>query len=192
MTDDNEFRRGLEGIVESGHEVLARQRELEAERAELIAGVLGGQPVAENPVRVTVDNRFLVESIAFDEDLARALAPAELVRSIAAAIILATARPVSATAPIDLRAAAADPEDSAARLESLLGAEPGEPERFADDFGNFSVSARLGAVTSVEALDRWVTSSPLRMVGEEITRIAREAMLATDSLGWHSNGGGAR
>jgi len=189
---DNDFRASLEGIVEEGHEALARQRELDEERAALIAGVLGDAPAAPSTVRVTVDERYLVEAIEFDEG-ARELAPSQLLQQITAAIMTATVRPVSPIAPIDLRAAAeGDPEESARFLDLLSGLEFGEPQRFADDFGNFGVSAQLGSVTSIDALDRWVTSSPLKLVGEEIARISRTAMLATDSLGLHTIEGSAR
>jgi len=189
---DYDFRASLEGIVEDGHEALARQRELDDERAALIASVLGDAPAAPSTVRVTVDDRYLVEAIEFDE-AARELAPSQLLQQITAAIMTATARPVPVIAPIDLRAAAeGDPDAGAGLLDLLRGLELGEPQRFADDFGNFGVSAHLGSVTSIDALDRWVASSPLKLVGEEIARISRTAMLATDSLGWHTTGGGAR
>lgn len=189
---DYDFRGSLEGIVEDGHEALARQRELDDERTALIASVLGDAPAAPSTVRVTVDGRYLVDTIEFDEG-ARELAPSQLLQQITAAIMTATARPVPVIAPIDLRAAAEGaPEEGAGLLDRLRGLELGEPERFADDFGNFGVSAQLGSVTSIDALDRWVTSSPLSLVGEEIARISRTAMLATDSLGRHGIEGGAR
>lgn len=195
MTDDYEFQRGLERLIESGDELLARQRELEEENAALIAEALGGQPLPENPVTVTVDERRLVEAIDFDEDAARALPPAQLLGFITAAIGRATARPlVPVSVPYDLRelgeAAAADGGENAARVAALMRADLSAPQVFRDDFGNFSVSALLGSVTAIEAQDRWVTSSPLRMIGEEITRISREAMVATDSLGLHTGGQG--
>ena len=189
---DYDFRGSLEGIVEDGHEALARQRELDDERAALIASVLGDAPAAPSTVRVIVDDRYLVEAIEFDE-AARELPPSQLLQQITAAIMTATVRPVPVIAPIDLRAAAdGDPEEGARFLDLLAGLDFGEPERFADDFGNFGVSAQLGSVTSIDALDRWVTTSPLGLVGEEIARISRTAMLATDSLGWHTIEGSAR
>ncbi|CAN5262691.1 hypothetical protein BH11ACT5_BH11ACT5_20140 [soil metagenome] len=189
---DYDFRASLEGIVEDGHEALARQRELDDERSALIASVLGDAPAAPSSVRVVVDDRYLVEAIEFDE-AARDLPPSQLLQQITAAIMTATARPVPVIAPIDLLAAAeGDPEEGARFLDLLAGLDFREPERFADDFGNFGVSAQLGSVTSIDALDRWVTTSPLRLVGEEIARISRTAMVATDRLGWHTIGGGAR
>jgi len=196
-----------EELAQLRDELPGLQADLEANAAEteaLAAEIASEQPADSLVVTAEFDDEglpalLLIEpgtptSSAYDDDEDDGdpvITPAAL-----AAAILTALRPVIAPRPIERFELPADPTDAdlqpldlgavRARLRELSAAidrlaDGGEAvgREFGDDFGGFTLTAAGGSVLSLDITDRWLRSTPLTTVGEEIARIARIAIAET-------------
>lgn len=173
MNDADDILRELEFLrVESER----LQRQAEAAQEELLE--LLGVPEL-GAVTARFDTGGLLAAIEFAPE-ASDCEPEMLLRDINIAVSIAGDDAAADLAPDPNAEFMPDLGDD--EFEQLVGGAAPAVETFTDDFGMLRVSARWGTIMSIDAPERWIATTPHRVMGDEIVRMGRLAALATDYL----------
>lgn len=185
MNDADDILRELEFLRAEGERL---RRQAEAAQEELLE-LLGAPELGT--VTARFDTGGLLASLEFAAGAAE-LDPETLLRDINIAVSIAAEEAADDLAPDPeaefLPELGGDSELDGA-FAQLVGGVSTPVETFSDDFGMLRIGARWGTIMSIDANERWLATTPHKLIAEEIVRIARYASLTTDHLGRLSEGG---
>jgi hypothetical protein len=180
MSDDTRIIDRFKDIQEEGERLKIVIEETQAKIWEILALPEGGA------VTVTFDERGLIADVVIDPDLRKGLSAADLERDINLAILrAANARPVAPVAALDAAGAEALASSPVAvrMMEALQTGVVPEPVEVVNDFKTVTATAQWGNLVSVTCSARWLDTTPVRLIAEEVLRIARAASIESDTSG---------
>lgn len=174
-----EFRALIDDLLEEGERLKKRAQEPPPDlRALLGMDATGG-------VTITRDATGLIDGISFSHVDGRRADGELLLQQLNLALFTGVRLP--------LRGRIVTEEGDLAPalltfMESVAGGELPEPVLFRNDLKTVTVGALNGEVVSIDCAASFLQAASDETLAAEIIRVAREAALATDTLGTHTGG----